>query len=78
MSLKFQNRFQPLQEEDDKDASDSTQVVLYSTVAEEADQDPTNVAWASSGWTDDISLTSSDDSFFGKPATTERMGKKTE
>jgi len=44
MSLKFQNRFQPLQEEDDKDASDSTQVVLYSTVAEEADQDPTNVA----------------------------------
>jgi len=78
MSLKFQNRFQPLQEEDDKDASDSIKVALYPTVAEEADQDLTNVPRASSGWTDDISLSSSEDSQYGKPSTTEKRGKKTE
>jgi len=78
MSLKSPNRFQPLQEDGKEDAFDSIKTAQDSTVdrAEEAHQDPTNVARASSGWADDISLTSSDDSQSAKPSTTERRVKR--
>jgi len=80
MSLKSPNHFQPLQEDDNEDAFEPIQAVQDSNVDREDEtyQDPTNVARVSCGWTDDISLSSSEDSQSAKPSSTERKGRETE